>query len=106
MSHFFADYANDIPEEKKKQFKYQEDISDDEGPSRKDQKIQTIRLEIMQSEENFTNKTVEKALRTLLKNVKLLKEEIFVPKFFSKIKNEKKISANLKLKVNELEEKM
>lgn len=106
MSHFFSQTEEDTKEEKRTN-KLLESSSEEEKISKKDSKLSALKLELLEAQENPSNKNIDKALRTIQKNMKLLKNNPpFLVKFFTSIDSAKKVSKSIKEKAKDIYEKM
>lgn len=99
MSQFFADIDVEQSEVRKKPV-FRKELSDDEDAvSKRDSKVQAIRLEIRNAEESLNNKSVDKVLRLLQKSSRFLSEvQPLVQSFFQKVLASKKVSQATKSK--------
>lgn len=106
MSQFFADIDVEQSEVRKKPAYKKEIFDEEDAVSKKDSRIQAIKLEILHAEESLNNKSVDKVLRLLQKSSRFLSEvQQLVQSFFQKVLANKKVSQATKSKCTAFMEK-
>ncbi|RVD93179.1 hypothetical protein TUBRATIS_003050 [Tubulinosema ratisbonensis] len=104
MSHFFSSSKQE--NSSKPQKNYQSDSTESEKSHKKTDKLTILKEKLSQTLANPTNKSVDKAIKSIHRNVKLIKDKQFLIDFYNSISAAKKVSSSTKSKLKEMIDQM